>query len=499
MEQSKFFGILMPISSLPSPYGVGTIGKGAYQFVDFLKKSGGSVWQLLPLNVTSYGDSPYQSPSSKGLNYYFIDIEDLIEKGLLKKSEVADFYFGDNPGRVDYKALFDNRISLLKMAFCRYDRSKKAFKDFVKKGEYNDFAFFMTLKELHGYRPWYEWDYERNYTPELEEWTKKAHKNLYLFYVWTQFIFLEQYTRLKKYANKKGIRIMGDMPIYVAYDSVEAYKYPHLFKFDEKHNPTKVAGVPPDAFSDDGQLWGNPIYDWDNQKKDGYAWFNERIKSNLEIFDILRIDHFRGFSAYYEIPFGHTTAREGQWVDGPSFDLFKDKTNLSIVAENLGVIDQGVIDLMDKTGYPGMNIVLFGINNDYDKDTNKPQNATFNNICYTGTHDNETVKGTLLGFSKEDYEACRRRVKEACEITGTPFKAGTLNAFVGTIDRLCIDFPTLGAILPMHDILRLDNSARLNRPSVISADNWVKRFKKSDFKDSIAKELKSWAKEAGRC
>lgn len=498
-DNQKFFGILMPLFSLPSPHGVGTLGKDAFRFVDFLFASGAKVWQMLPLNVTSYGDSPYQSPSSNGLSYYYIDLDLLKEEGLLKKEDIHDELYGTDPQHVNYEYLFYHRLGTLRTAFSRFNKQNQSFRKFVREGTYNDFAFYMVLKEKNHYRPWYEWDgEERNYTPELELKVKKAYKNDYLFYVWTQFEFLKQYKALKKYANRKGIEIMGDMPIYVAYDSVEAYKYPELFAFNEDHSPKTVAGVPPDAFSDLGQLWGNPIYDWDYQRSTGYAWFNRRIEENLKIFDILRIDHFRGFSAFYEIPYGREDAKIGWWHDGPAFDLFQDKTDLPIVAENLGVIDQGVIDLMNQTGYPGMEVVLFGINNESEEDSNKPWNASFNAIAYTGTHDNETVMGTLKGLNEEQFSVYQKVVRRCCEFLKIPYRDGTLDELTDTINRLAMAYPCLGTIIPLQDLLHLDNSARINRPSVLTNENWVYRASKKDFSKKLANSIRHLVIASGR-
>lgn len=481
----------MPIFSLPSKHGIGTLGKEAYSFVDFAVSSGAKIWQMLPLNVTAYGDSPYQSPSSNGLNYYFIDLEILIEKGLLKEDEIPDPFLYYDENHVAYEQLFHNRLNILRIAFARFNKEDPSFKKFVDAGEYNDFAFYMVLKAKNNYRPFYEWsNEEKNYSSELEERIKKECKNEYLFYVWTQYEFLNQYRKLKEYANKKGLAIMGDMPIYVAYDSIEAYKYPELFMFDKEHKPTLVAGVPPDAFSDLGQLWGNPIYNWNYQKETGYEWFNNRIKSNLEIFDILRIDHFRGFSAFYQIPFGNEDARIGEWHDGPKFDLFKDKLDYPIVAENLGVIDEGVLSLMEKTRYPGMQVVLFTINNDAQDDNNKPWNAATNAIVYPGTHDNETVMGTLKELSEENLEFNKHVIEKCCSYLDVQYKDNNFDELCDTINRLTLSYPCIGAIFSMQDLLHLDNSARINHPSVLSNENWVYRFKKEDFSSSLADKIK---------
>ena len=412
--EKRSSGILMHISSLPSPYGIGTLGKSAFDFVDFLHKSKVSLWQMLPLGVTNYGDSPYQSPSAKGLNYYFLDLDILVQKKLLLKSEIDSKSFGTDPTKVDYGMMFQSRIPLLKKAFARFDIQDKEFIKFEKEGQFRDFAFYMTLKAMNGYKPWYDWPEEiRHYSFVIEQRIIKDYKKDYLFYVWTQFEFLNQYLAVKEYANKQGISIIGDMPLYLSRDSVEAYKYPEMFLFDKNQNPTLVAGCPPDAFSDDGQLWGNPIYNWDFMAGTGYKWFNARIDFNLKIFDILRIDHFRGLAGYYVIPFGLKNARIGMWRDGPAFALFHDKTEMPIIAEDLGFIDQPVIDLLRDTGYPGMKILEFAFDGHEDNE-HKPSNYKVNSVCYTGTHDNETLLGYLQNMESSQLEVLKKDLSEQC-------------------------------------------------------------------------------------
>jgi 4-alpha-glucanotransferase len=487
--QEKVSGILLHISSLPSPYGIGTLGKEAFDFVDFLSRSQVKIWQMLPLSLTSYGDSPYQSPSAKGLSYYFIDLRKLSEKGLLSEEDYADVDFGSDPLRVSYGKLFENRVKVLWKAFARFDRNDPSFQEFVKKGEYSDFAFFMTLKVKNGYRPWYEWDEsERNYTPELEKKVLKENPDTYLFYLWTQYEFLDEYFALKKYAHEKGIRIVGDMPLYLSRDSVEAYKYPEMFLFDENHNPTVVAGCPPDYFSPDGQLWGNPIYDWKAMEKNGFAWFNDRIRNNLMLFDILRIDHFRGVSAYYTIPFGAKNARNGKWVEGPGFRLFKDKTSLPIIAEDLGFMDEGVKKLLKESTYPGMKVLEFAFDGD-PLNSHKPTNSGANYFAYTGTHDNMPLRGYLESLTPEELELYKKDVKKQCAVFAVPYQDETLEALTLTTDLLCYAGPTEGAILPLQDLLALGAESRMNEPSTLSEKNWSWRAKKEDFSPELCSFL----------
>lgn len=490
IRKNRENGILFPISSLPGNYGIGSLGKNAFDFVDFLDECKVNVWQILPLNVTSYGDSPYQSPSSNGLNYYFIDLDVLITKGLLTKDDVENINFGDDERRVNYELLFNNRVKVLKKAFSRFDKTNPDFIRFCEEGKYHDFAFFMAMKELHGFAPWYQWN-EREYSYDIEKKVINGHQDIYLFYLWTQFEFLEEYHALKDYANKKNIRIMGDMPLYLALDSVEAYKYPELFKFDEKHNPTIVAGCPPDYFNADGQLWGNPIYDWEYMKKTNYSWWDKRIKNNLELFDILRIDHFRGIAAYYTIPYGSVNARVGEWVKGPGMDLFEGKEDLPIIAEDLGFIDDMVRELLLKSGYPGMKVLEFAFDGSHDNE-HKPSEAKYNYVCYTGTHDNDTIKGYLDSLSEKDLAVFKEDLKKQCDLFAVEYHDESNIEITKTVDRLCYASPCRLSILPFADIVCFGSEARLNVPAVLSGKNWTFRYLWSDF----TKEAKEFLKGA---
>ncbi len=489
-------GILLPISSLPGKYGIGTLGKCAYQFVDFLYSNKVNIWQMLPLNVTSYGDSPYQSPSSNGLDYYYIDLDILIEKGLLKEKDAESVSFGEDERRVNYGLLFNNRVKILKKAFENFNTREGSFVLFEKEGKYRDFAFFMTMKELHQFRPWYEWK-EKDYSPELENQVIHDNYGLYLFYVWTQYEFLDEYKALKAYANEKGIKLMGDMPLYLALDSIEAYKYPEMFRFDENHNPTIVAGCPPDYFNEDGQLWGNPIYDWEAMKKDGYSWWNKRIEANLELFDILRIDHFRGIAAYYTIPYGAENARNGEWVKGPGMDLFEGKENLPIIAEDLGFIDDMVKELLEKSGYPGMKVLEFAFDGQKDND-HKPSQAKYNYVCYTGTHDNDTILGYIESLNEKDYSIFKEDVKKECELFAVDYHDEDKKALTKTIDCLCYASPCRIAILPFSDIARFGSEARLNVPAILSDKNWTFRYLEKDFSKEVSEFLKTAIKTYNR-
>lgn len=485
-------GILMPVSSLPSSQGIGTLGKGAYAFVDWLESAGMKIWQVLPLLPTSYGDSPYQSASSDALNHYFIDFERLEADGLLEKEEYAEIEWSREERRVDYGKQFECKIAVLKKAFARFDRTQTAWKNFLEKGKYADYALFMTLKTQFGYASWTEWDepYKSSEGKGLEAYIA-AHKDEIEFWQFTQYIFLKQWNALHAYAKEKGIEIMGDMPIYVASDSVETWKYRRdLFMLDDEGNPALKAGVPPDAFSEDGQLWGNPVYDWEKMKKDGYAWWKTRINYAFELFDIVRIDHFRAFDRFFVIPKDAETAKEGEWMDGPGMDLFKEFGKLAIVAEDLGVIDDGVRELLENTGYPGMKVLVFAFDgneeNEYLPSNIKDENC----VAYTGTHDNEPLRAFLEGMEKTERKDFETVLEEECLNADVPYITETIENECQTIIELLMSTKADTVIVPMHDVLCLGEEARLNAPSTVSGKNWTFRFTEKDLKMRKAAWLK---------
>lgn len=498
MEQKRCAGVLLHITSLPSKYGVGTLGKEAFDFIDFLKKSNVSIWQVLPLVPTNYGDSPYQSVSSTALNYYLIDLDILREKKLLKKEDYENVFFGDDPLRTNYAALFENKTAVLRKAFNNFNKDSKEFKKFVKDGDYNDFAVFMTIKAMHEYKSWDLWDEKyKNYSKELEDSVIEQYKDDYLFWVWTQFEFVEEWKKLKAYATEAGIRIMGDMPIYVAYDSVEVWKYPELFDLNPDKTKHLVAGCPPDVFSEDGQLWGNPCYNWKLQKSRGYKWWTYRINESFKFVDMLRIDHFRGFDRYYAIPAENTNARQGEWLDGPKSDLFKDKLDLNIVAEDLGVIDDGVRKLMADTQYPGMKILEFAFDGSKEND-HLPSNYKKNLLCYTGTHDNMPLYQYILDLNEKEYETFKEGVKREAEMLGVTVKGEDPKSIEKTVVELAFASIANIAIVPLQDLLCQDGSTRMNLPSTVSTDNWSYRCKKSYFSDELASELKGYITKYNR-
>lgn len=498
MAKGRNFGILLPVSSLPSGEGIGTLGTEAYNFVDFLSESGGKIWQVLPLNPTNYGDSPYQSCSSDALNYYFIDLQQLVCDGLLKKGEIVLEELSDSPLKVNYGKQFTQKIALLKKAFSRFDGGSE-FEDFVNRGEYSDFAVFMAIKQKFNHVAWTDWEqpfgvYDEDTVAKFIE----ENKTEYLFWQFTQFIFLKQWNALKSYANSKGVSIMGDIPLYVAYDSVEVWKYGEkLFKVNANRKLKCVAGCPPDGFTEDGQLWGNPVYNWEEMRNDGYAWWKARIEKCFKLFDVLRIDHFRGFDRYWEVPAGDSTARYGLWEDGPKEELFKDILGYKIVAEDLGVIDDGVRRLMKNVGYPGMKVLEFAFDGKADNE-HKPSNHTENFVCYTGTHDNMPLKQYIDDLSEEQRAVFAEDVVKESGILNITAKTATSKELCRSVVELAFASKSDTAIVPVWDLLALGGEARINEPSTVSDKNWSRRFLKEDFSKELSGYLKKVSKRSKR-
>ncbi len=477
-------GILMPVSSLPSKYGIGTFGKAAYEFVDRLQKGGQSLWQILPLGPTSYGDSPYQSFSTFAGNPYFIDLEKLTEDGLLKKEECEACDFGENPLYVDYGRIYENRFALLKKAFARFDAKKEeGYDDFLEKNAFwlKDFALFMAVKNSFDGVSFEEWEDDiRKRAPKALQKYQEQYREEISFYVFLQYEFSKQWSALKTYANGKGIQIVGDIPIYVAFDSSDTWASPELFQFDDDLKPIAVAGCPPDAFSATGQLWGNPLYNWEYHKKTGYAWWMKRFIHCFQMYDIVRIDHFRGFDEYYSIPYGSETAENGEWQKGPGYELFdvmkKTLGRQNVIAEDLGFLTPTVYKLVKKTGFPGMKVLQFAFDSREESDY-LPHNYTANSIVYTGTHDNDTLLGWWASLSGKDKSFAKKymNIRREKDVTWT---------FI----RACMASVSDTAIIPMQDYLELGAEARINTPSTLG-DNWKWRMEAGAFTDELAERM----------
>lgn len=481
----KKTGILLPIFALPNKYGIGTLGKNAYKFIDFLSNSKQDLWQILPTNPTSFGDSPYQSFSTFAQNPYFIDLEMLVEDKLLTNKDLKESYLFNNTSYINYGNIFYNKMKLLKKAYLNSSIFEKQFNNYKKNTFWlKDYAMFMVLKEHHNNVSWDNWDDLYKYRNEkaLKEFYK-LYKDEVEAYMFMQFLYNKQWKQLLKYAHSKNIKIVGDMPIYVAYDSVDVWKNPELFMLDQWLKPTVVAGVPPDYFSETGQLWGNPIYNYDAMKKDNYLWWNQRIGEALKLLDYVRIDHFRGFSAFYTIPFGMKDARIGTWIKGPGMDLFskinENFNNPNIIAENLGLLDDDVNKLIEDTTYPGMKILEFEM---YSKDSIKAlRNINPNNILYPGTHDNNT----FVGWYNENasYEE-KQNVNQELGYNGK-------NNLTNCLIKYCYQSNFDYVIIMMQDVLGLDSSTRFNMPGS-SEGNWQYKFKESDFTKKVSDKLASY-------
>ncbi len=492
-------GVLMPISSLPSKEGIGTLGDGAYAFVDWLEAAGMKIWQVLPLLPTSYGDSPYQSYASDALNFYFIDLEILNKEGLLEKSDYSEYTWSDDIRRVDYGKLFMWKAEILKKAYARFEKTDAAWQTFLMEGKYKNAALFMALKATFGYKPWTEWE-EPYKKADKKVLTAYIHENQTEIEFWqfTQFLFLKQWNALHTYAKEKGISIMGDMPIYIAYDSVETWKYGQdLFMMDGEGNLTLLAGVPPDAFSEEGQLWGNPIYNWKKMKAQNYQWWIDRIHYAFELFDMIRIDHFRAFDRYYAIPADAETAKEGEWLDGPKESLFTNIKEYAIIAEDLGVIDDGVRDLLKATGYPGMKVFEFAFDGNPENEY-LPSQYDENCVVYTGTHDNDTLRYFIESMEKPERKAFEKTLEEECLLAETPYLMETIEDECESVIELLMASKANIVIIPMHDVLCMGKEARLNAPATVSDKNWTFRFIEKDFSRRKAAWLKSLTEEYER-
>ena len=476
-------GVLLPISSLPSENGIGCFSKEAYEFVDFLEKADQSLWQILPLGPTGYGDSPYQSFSTFAGNPYFIDLTQLVEEGWLTKADLKADY-GGSAQYVDYDKMYKVRFKILRRAFDKSGIAKKEeFKAFCKKNAFwlDDYALYMAVKNSFGGNGWNTWEDDiKLRKPKALKFYREKYAEDVLFYQFQQYLFDRQWKALKKYANDKGIQIVGDIPIYVAFDSADTWANPELFQLDKDGTPKGVAGCPPDAFSATGQLWGNPLYDWPYHEKTGFEWWMKRLGYCFSMYDVVRIDHFRGFDEYYSIPYGDPTAEFGHWEKGPGYALFKKMKevlgNKDVIAEDLGYLTPSVEKLVKKTGYPGMKILLFAF--DHREPSNYlPQYYGNNSVVYTGTHDNDTVVGWIGSASRRDVAFAR-------EYVGVKRNRELPRALV----RTALSSVSDTAIIPIQDYLEVDNAARINLPSTLG-DNWKWRLKKGQLTEGLAKDM----------
>ncbi len=491
-------GMLLPVSSLPSRYGIGAFSKEAYEFVDRLEEAGQSCWQILPLGPTGYGDSPYQAFSAFAGNPYFIDLEQLTEEGLLTEEECLAVDFGEEERYVSYEKMYRGRFPLLRKAYDRW-KAEEAEKraeagESLLRPETREYCFYMAVKDHFSSQSWNLWDEDiRLRRPEAVAAYRELLADDIGFYEFQQIKFEEQWKKLKAYANKKGIRIIGDIPIYVAFDGADSWAHPELFQFDRDNLPAAVAGCPPDAFSATGQLWGNPLYNWEYHKKTGYAWWMERMAYSLQLNDVVRVDHFRGFDEYYSIPYGDPTAEFGHWEPGPGIEIFQKmqeyfgRKKLPIIAEDLGFLTPSVLKLLKKSGFPGMKVLEFAFDPSEDS-SYLPHKYNENCVVYTGTHDNDTAAGWYDSLSHHD----RRFV---CEYLGKGRTSGKNISW--DLARLALSSKADLAVIPVQDYLGLGSEARINVPSTLGL-NWRWRLLPGELNSVVAAKCRRMAEIYGR-
>lgn len=485
-------GILMHITSLPSPYGVGTMGRAAFEFVDFLKAAGQSVWQILPLTPTGYGDSPYQSCSTYAGNPYLIDLDLLVDEGLLLSREPEAICWGKDPLRVDFGAIYHHRLPLLKKAYSRFSPDR-AYEDFCRENGVwlSDYTLFMALKEANGGKAWYQWEEKlKRRDPDAIWQARRELQDTVDFYRFVQYLFHKQWTALMDYAHKAGVRIIGDVPIYVPLDSADVWANPELFYLEENLDPIAVAGCPPDGFNEDGQLWGNPLYRWDVHKNDGYGWWIRRMAAAGTRYDTVRIDHFRGLESYWAVPYGHATARKGKWMEGPGMDfvgtLREKLPQVDMIAEDLGFMTDRVIALRDASGYPGMKVLGFAFDSREPSDY-LPYNFTPNSVCYTGTHDNMTTR-QWFDTASADAVAYATEYMRLTEQEG--FVWGMIRTAMASVSDVCV--------IPIQDYLELGAEGRMNFPGTQSGDNWTWRADKAFVTKALTEKIYRLTKLYGR-
>ena len=485
-------GILMHITSLPSPYGVGTMGKEAYEFVDFLKSAGQSCWQLLPLTPTGYGDSPYQSCSTYAGNHYLIDLDTLQKQGLLEKADYENIDWGTDPGLTDFGKLYNNRLAVLRKAYDRFTGCAE-FDSFCRENSswLSDFALFMAIKSACGGKAWYQWEEGLKRRDPDAIWAKRRElKDEIRFYSFVQYLFETQWTALRAYAHEAGIKIIGDVPIYVPYDSADVWANPELFQLDENLDPVNVAGCPPDGFNEDGQLWGNPLYRWELHAEQNYSWWVRRMAAAGSRYDVVRLDHFRGFESFWAVPYGDATARGGQWIAGPGMGFVdtmrRELPHVEMIAEDLGFLTQEVLDLRDASGYPGMKVLQFAFDS-REPSEYLPHTYTANTVCYTGTHDNMTTRQWLESLPAEALEYATEYMGLS-EAEGLVW--GVIRTGMASVSDRCI--------VPMQDLLDLDGIGRMNFPGTQTGSNWTWRAKENYLSPTLAEKYSRLTRLYGR-
>ena len=476
-------GILMHITSLPAPYGVGTMGKSALEFIDFLEKAGQTLWQILPLSPTGYGDSPYQSCSTYAGNHYLIDLDALVQEGLLTYEELSGICWGGNAEKVDFGLLYQHRLPVLRKAYSRFTDAE-ALEAFCREnGDWlPDFTLYRALTDDYQGRPWFHWpDQLKKRNPDALWQTRQSLRDSIRFYSFVQYLFFKQWNALRDYAHKKNVRIIGDVPIYVPMDSVDVWANPELFQLDGDLKPEAVAGVPPDGFTADGQLWGNPLYRWEAHKKEHYGWWLRRLGAAGKLYDIVRLDHFRGFEAYWSVPATDSTARNGHWVEGPNMDFINAvKTGLpklELIAEDLGYLTPSLLKMRDDSGWPGMKVLEFAFDSKEPSDY-LPHTYPENSVCYTGTHDNMTMR---QWFETADAEAVEYAKSYMALSEQEGYVWGTIRTACASVSRICV--------VQLQDYLNLSGAARMNCPGTSDGTNWTWRVQDGLCTDELAEKI----------
>ena len=476
-------GILMHITSLPAPYGVGTMGKSALEFIDFLEKAGQTLWQILPLSPTGYGDSPYQSCSTYAGNHYLIDLDALVQEGLLTSEELSGICWGGNAEKVDFGLLYQHRLPVLRKAYSRFTDAE-ALEAFCREnGDWlPDFTLYMALKDEYQGLPWFSWpDQLKKRNPDALWQTRQSLRDSIRFYSFVQYLFFKQWNALRDYAHKKNVRIIGDVPIYVPMDSVDVWANPELFQLDGDLKPEAVAGVPPDGFTADGQLWGNPLYRWEAHKKEQYGWWLRRLGAAGKLYDIVRLDHFRGFEAYWSVPATDSTARNGHWVEGPNMDFINavkaGLPKLELIAEDLGYLTPSLLKMRDDSGWPGMKVLEFAFDSKEPSDY-LPHTYPENSVCYTGTHDNMTMR---QWFETADAEAVEYAKSYMALSEQEGYVWGTIRTACASVSRICV--------VQLQDYLNLSGAARMNCPGTSDGTNWTWRVQDGLCTDELAEKI----------
>ena len=476
-------GILMHITSLPAPYGVGTMGKSALEFIDFLEKAGQTLWQILPLSPTGYGDSPYQSCSTYAGNHYLIDLDALVQDGLLTSEELSGICWGGNAEKVDFGLLYQHRLPVLRKAYSRFTDAEALDAFCRENGDWlPDFTLYMALKDEYQGLPWFSWpDQLKKRNPDALWQTRQNLRDSIRFYSFVQYLFFKQWNALRDYAHKKNVRIIGDVPIYVPMDSVDVWANPELFQLDGDLKPEAVAGVPPDGFTADGQLWGNPLYRWEAHKKEHYGWWLRRLGAAGKLYDIVRLDHFRGFEAYWSVPATDSTARNGHWVEGPNMDFINEvKTGLpklELIAEDLGYLTPSLLKMRDDSGWPGMKVLEFAFDSKEPSDY-LPHTYPENSVCYTGTHDNMTMR---QWFETADAEAVEYAKSYMALSEQEGYVWGTIRTACASVSRICV--------VQLQDYLNLSGAARMNCPGTSDGTNWTWRVQDGLCTDELAEKI----------